>query len=102
VPDQHTLVLGGLINHATTKTYSKVPLLGDIPILGYLFRRDSKEGNKRNLIIFVTPTIVSEDDYQKAPASAINFLKTKPSEATELEDPAWDSGAPKDKTRSLF
>ncbi len=102
VPDQHTLVLGGLINHSTTKTYSKVPLLGDIPILGYLFRRDTKEGNKRNLIIFVTPSIVSDEDFQQPPASTTNFLKTKPIEPSELEDPAWDSGAPKDKTRSLF
>jgi len=102
VPDQHTLVLGGLINNSTTKTYSKVPLLVDIPILGYLFRRDTKEGNKRNLIIFVTPTIVSEEDYQQPPASTINFLKTKPLDKPDIEDPAWDSGAPKDKTRSLF
>lgn len=102
VPNQHTLVLGGLLNHQTTKSYSKVPLLGDIPILGYAFRRDSKEKNKRNLLIFVTPTIVSEEDYQKPMPSSTNFLKTKPIERPDIEEPAWDSGAPKDKSRSLF
>lgn len=102
VPNQHTLVLGGLLNHQTTKTYSKVPLLGDIPILGYAFRRDSKEKNKRNLLIFVTPTIVSEEDYQKPTPSSTNFLKTKPLERPDIEEPAWETGAPKDKTRSLF
>ncbi|MCX7872206.1 MAG: hypothetical protein N2487_02855 [Verrucomicrobiae bacterium] len=102
VPNQHTLVLGGLINHSTTKVYSKVPLLGDIPILGYAFRRDSKERNKRNLLIFVTPTIISEDDYQKPLPSTLNFLKSKPLERPDVEEPAWDSGAPKDKTRSMF
>lgn len=102
VPNQHTLVLGGLLNHSTTKVYSKVPLLGDIPILGYAFRRDSKERNKRNLLIFVTPTIISEEDYQKPLPSTLNFLKTKPVEKPDIEEPAWDSGAPKDRTRSMF
>lgn len=102
VPDQHTLVLGGLVNHTTTKTYSKVPLLGDIPILGYAFRRDSKERSKRNLLIFVTPTIVTENDYQTPPASTTNFLKTVPVEKPDIEEPAWETGKPKDKFRSLF
>lgn len=102
VPNQHTLVLGGLLNHSTTKSYTKVPLLGDIPILGYAFRRDSKERNKRNLLIFVTPTIISEEDYQKPLPSSLNFLKTKPLERPDIEEPAWESGAPKDRTRSMF
>jgi general secretion pathway protein D len=58
VRDQQPVVLGGLISDKTTNTESKVPLLGDIPILGYLFKFSSKQKQKRNLLIVLTPYIV--------------------------------------------
>jgi general secretion pathway protein D len=62
--DQETIVLGGLISDDITETESKVPLLGDIPLLGWLFKSKSTQHVKRNLMIFLRPTIVL--DKQKA------------------------------------
>ena len=55
-----TAVIGGLLQDADTQTVSKVPLLGDIPILGYFFKTERNDKQKSNLIIFVTPTIVRD------------------------------------------
>ncbi len=56
--DGQTVALGGLLSDDSTKVKDKVPLLGDIPFLGRLFRSESNNTKKRNLIIFVTPTII--------------------------------------------
>jgi type II secretory pathway component GspD/PulD (secretin)/tetratricopeptide (TPR) repeat protein len=56
--DGQTIVLGGLISENVTKTKDKVPLLGDLPIAGKLFRSESSLTRKKNLLIFVTPTII--------------------------------------------
>ncbi len=61
VKSGETVVLGGLIQSQTQETHSKVPLLGDIPILGYLFRSTSSSVNKRNLMVFVHPVILRSD-----------------------------------------
>ena len=58
VRDGQMLVLGGLIDDRTAESESKVPWLGDIPILGQLFRSNSTEKEKRNLMIFIKPTII--------------------------------------------
>lgn len=55
-----TIVLGGLISDDVTSQVSKVPLLGDIPILGRLFSSESKLRTKRNLLVFLRPTIMRE------------------------------------------
>lgn len=62
--DEETIVLGGLISDDITETESKVPLLGDIPLLGWLFKSKSTQHVKRNLMVFLRPTIVL--DKQKA------------------------------------
>jgi|SRR5579863_809609 len=59
ISDQ-TVVIGGLIQDNVTKSDSKVPLLGDIPILGYLFRSESREVIKTNLLIFLTPHVIRD------------------------------------------
>jgi general secretion pathway protein D len=56
--DGQTVVLGGLIAENVTKTREKVPVLGDIPLLGRLFRSETADSTKKNLVIFVTPTII--------------------------------------------
>jgi Flp pilus assembly secretin CpaC/tetratricopeptide (TPR) repeat protein len=56
--DGQTVSLGGLIAEDVTKTKDKVPFLGDIPLLGRLFRSESSQQTKKNLVIFVTPTII--------------------------------------------
>ena len=58
VADGHTAVIGGLISNAVEKRKSKVPLLGDIPFIGRLFRADAAKDEKVNLIIFLTPHVI--------------------------------------------
>jgi type IV pilus assembly protein PilQ len=53
-----TLALGGLLSDQVTKARTKVPVLGDIPVLGYAFQSHDNQRQKRNLLVFVTPTIV--------------------------------------------
>ncbi|HEY5599406.1 MAG TPA: hypothetical protein VIK48_01835, partial [Candidatus Manganitrophaceae bacterium] len=55
-----TVVIGGLIRDNIVITQRKVPLLGDIPLLGWLFKFQSKRFEKTNLLIFLTPHIVRE------------------------------------------
>jgi type IV pilus assembly protein PilQ len=60
VNDGETVVLGGIYESESRDTYSKVPVLGDIPGLGYLFRSRSNLNNRAELLIFVTPRIVDD------------------------------------------
>jgi general secretion pathway protein D len=66
VRDKQKIVIGGLIQEKRTKNVTKVPLLGDIPVLGYLFKFKSKKKDRTNLIVFLTPVIVDDfDDLDK-------------------------------------
>jgi type II secretory pathway component GspD/PulD (secretin) len=56
--DGQTVVLGGLISDNVSKTKDKVPVLGDLPLFGRLFRSEAYQTSKKNLLIFVTPTII--------------------------------------------
>ncbi len=56
-----TLVLGGLVKDQKTDTINKVPILGDIPLLGLLFRHKKTEVDKIELLVFITPRIVEDD-----------------------------------------
>jgi general secretion pathway protein D len=58
VKDRETMVIGGLIRDNVTSSTMKVPLLGDIPILGWLFKYKTSTIEKTNLMIFITPTII--------------------------------------------
>ncbi len=58
VKDNHTIVIGGLIRDDWNESVSKVPILGDIPLLGLLFRTRSTRKVKNNLLIFITPRVV--------------------------------------------
>jgi general secretion pathway protein D len=60
VDDGGTIVLGGLIDDAVQESVSKVPLLGDIPIIGHLFKSTSTSVSKRNLMVFIRPTIIRD------------------------------------------
>lgn len=55
-----TIVLGGIFEQSSSTDASKIPLLGDIPILGHLFRNNSRSNTKRELLIFVTPKMIQE------------------------------------------
>ncbi len=60
-----TAVIGGLLTDIETHTVNKVPFLGDIPVLGYLFRGEQTSNKKNNLIIFITPTIIRDVSQMK-------------------------------------
>jgi type IV pilus assembly protein PilQ len=55
-----TLAIGGLLQDEVTKARTKVPLLGDVPLLGYVFQSHQNTRTKRNLLVFVTPTIIDQ------------------------------------------
>jgi type IV pilus assembly protein PilQ len=93
IPSGNTLVMGGLVSDENTTANTKVPLLGDIPILGWAFRQDSKERTRANLIVFITPTIVKDTDFQPAQSK---FLHSSGKEDALEEWSAWDSGKPRD------
>lgn len=56
-----TMAIGGLINSEDAKIVSKIPLLGDLPIIGRFFRHTSNTRDKREVIILITPTLVADD-----------------------------------------
>jgi type II secretory pathway component HofQ len=91
VPNSNTLVIGGLVKDNPNASYTKVPLLGDIPGLGLLFRSEDKQVDKDNLIIFITPTIVKDSDFQTSHSG--DFLKSKPTTMKSPLNPngIWDS-----------
>jgi len=60
VGDGQTVVLGGILETEQRESTKKVPMLGDIPVLGYLFKSSNKVNNKDELLIFVTPKILRE------------------------------------------
>ena len=55
-----TLAIGGLLQDETAKARTKLPILGDLPVLGYLFQERLNSRTKRNLLVFVTPTILAQ------------------------------------------
>ena len=68
-----TAVLGGLMKDSDTETEVKIPILGDIPVIGWLFKSHDHEKEKTNLMIFITPQIIrNEDDNDRLLADKIN------------------------------
>jgi general secretion pathway protein D len=65
VADGSTIVVGGLIKKTTTEAEIKVPILGDIPLLGWFFKTKRSEDSKANLLVFITPKIISETEQMK-------------------------------------
>jgi general secretion pathway protein D len=62
VKDGETVVIGGLIKNDETKNQSKIPILGDIPLLGWLFKYREKTNAKTNLLVFLTPRIIRSNE----------------------------------------
>ncbi len=60
VQNNQTVVIGGLVSDTVEESIRKVPLLGDIPLLGWLFKSRSKETKKTNLLIFLTPHVIQD------------------------------------------
>ncbi|MFL9593457.1 GspD family T2SS secretin variant ExeD [Aeromonas schubertii] len=86
VKSGETVVLGGLMDEQTKEEVSKVPLLGDIPVLGYLFRSTSNSTAKRNLMVFIRPTILRDANVY----SGISSNKYTLFRAQQLENAAQE------------
>lgn len=66
VDDQQTIVLGGLMREAERKVRKKIPVLGDLPVLGFLFRHSEVTREKLNLLLVLTPTVIhGQEDLRK-------------------------------------
>ncbi len=61
IPDGHTMVIGGVLTDDYRRDEAKVPILGDLPLIGFLFRNTSTNAKKTNLYIFLTPHIIADD-----------------------------------------
>lgn len=74
--DGGMVILGGLIDETVQESVSKVPLLGDIPVLGHLFRSTGTQKEKRNLLVFIRPTIVRDSrSMNEISHSKYNFIR---------------------------
>jgi len=80
IKDGQTVVIGGLIDETENRTNYKVPILGDIPILGHLFRSTSSSLDKKNLYIFLTPHIIEN------PAEAKDLYEDKKGHIDSVEE----------------
>ncbi|WP_440054329.1 type II secretion system secretin GspD [Pseudoalteromonas sp. T1lg65] len=86
--DGGMVILGGLIDEDVQESVSKVPLLGDIPVLGHLFRSTNTKKQKRNLLVFIRPTIIRDSkSMNKISHSKYNFIR---SEQQKLKDDGID------------
>lgn len=88
VDDGSIVVLGGLLDQASGRSVSKVPLLGDIPVLGGLFRSTGRSRSRTNLMVFIRPTIVRDGaDAQRATVPRLGFMRrdARTGDPTELD-----------------
>ncbi|WP_425641545.1 type II secretion system secretin GspD [Marinomonas gallaica] len=75
--NRRTIVLGGLIEDNVIEVQQKVPLLGDLPVIGALFRSTSHENQKKNLLVFIRPTILrSQQDMQQVTDDKFNAFRS--------------------------
>lgn len=87
-----TMAIGGLINSEDAKIVSKIPLLGDLPIIGRFFRHTSNTRDKREVIILITPTLVADDT--PAPMSRRMKESYEASERTARNRELVETGKP--------
>jgi general secretion pathway protein D len=86
VDDNQIVVLGGLISDSVNDVASKTPLLGDIPILGNLFRYETRQHTKTNLMVFIRPYVMYESDgYRKITDDRYDMM-SKRREAARMPD----------------
>jgi general secretion pathway protein D len=77
INSQDVLVLGGLISNNVNESINKVPILGDIPVVGLLFRQKNREVEKKNLLVFLKPTILrNPEDYTTITNTKYNKIRS--------------------------
>jgi Type II secretory pathway, component PulD len=99
--DGETITLGGLIKNTESEGYNKIPILGDIPLLGRLFRTNSKTRQKTNLVVYVTPHIIKKENHldldsalQSLDKNNSGFLEQKVREIFQKNKPVKINQAP--------
>jgi general secretion pathway protein D len=99
VDDGGILVLGGLIQEEVTDSESKIPLLGDIPLIGFLFRNQSTTKTKANLMVFLRPSILRDHkDAAFVTNEKYSYLRGIESESYDKENQSYgllDGAAPR-------
>ncbi|MEO6420061.1 MAG: type II secretion system secretin GspD [Polyangiaceae bacterium] len=99
VKDQQTVVIGGLVRNRTSRRETKVPLLGDIPVLGALFRSSSDQIEKSNLVLILTPYIIrDQSDLRTIFERKMEERQDMIDHATVFSDSSYTP--PKDYTRT--
>lgn len=97
VPSGQTVILGGMITKSDTVSERKVPMLGDIPVLGNAFRYDLKTATRTELMIFLTPRVIHSDEeaemIKEIEMGRMNFIE---SEAERLHGPLHGISVPYD------
>ncbi|MCC7519909.1 MAG: hypothetical protein IT578_12090 [Verrucomicrobiae bacterium] len=101
VKSGNTLALGGLLESASTRTYTKVPLLGDIPGLGELFRSRNYNKTKRNLLIFITPTVVASDGSTGLEDQYSQLRETDENDRFGYRKSFWGNAKPHDQFKAF-
>ena len=86
VPAGQTMAIGGLMNSDESKVITKVPILGDIPIIGEFFKHTSSSKDKRELMILITPTIVTNNDPVKGSSKMLEEVEKSKRQWQEMED----------------
>jgi general secretion pathway protein D len=92
VDDGQIIALGGLIDENERRAIEKVPLLGDIPFLGNLFRSKSRDRTKTNLMVFIRPTIMrNAEDAAKLTGDRYQYVRAEQARREATADPSIDA-----------
>lgn len=92
VKDREIIALGGLLDDNERRTIQKIPFLGDIPIIGELFKSRGKERTKTNLMVFIRPTILrTAEDAQAIAARRYNYVRAAQIEFNPKREPSLDA-----------
>ncbi|MGI0117693.1 type II secretion system secretin GspD [Zooshikella sp. RANM57] len=97
VEDKAVLVMGGLIEDRVKDIETKVPFLGDIPVIGHLFRNKRKEVTKTNIMVFLKPTILrSKAAADQVTSTRYHFIKDRQKELRNIFNEIYSDIAPSD------
>ena len=78
--------MGGLLRTDSTKTITKLPILGDIPLIGAAFRHKDKETSDRELIIFITPHIINDTEAKTTVARSQKIRREQEAPSSRLRE----------------
>lgn len=100
-----TLAIGGLVNQSNKNTVTKVPILGDIPVLGRLFRHDAEDKEKKDIIFFITATVIDDKTRDLVLQATSSVAKESPEVYKKVfgepkDVPVIDENVPSPSTQS--